>query len=381
MDERGYASEHCGALLDVVRGSLQFSSMSQLHDALILLQGSDTNDANKPDEVMDQRIEILRVKNRFKHPTSGGWADVMLNFRFVDQSGKPMHGKGAGHVCEIQLIHEKLLKVRGDWGAHAKYSKFRTSIQLLEAAGRMDIVEKVDARTQGEVDADAPVATAAEADVDEALAPLRATLGEMTHQCFPAEKALRGIVEGHHGDALAGDAQKIFDHLTAEKLALETEKAEWERRFDEKVSEAATRAEVAMQLRVDEVAMQLDGAKSRLASKERELDDMREQVRLKDALLVSLRDAIPDPSNVLEAVIVNPTPPVAAPDPAGEMQAASEPVAPAEDAPADETRADAAPADGLSDSPRAQRASDIVRRRVDEGRRKSTKPRGKCAVS
>ena len=108
----------------------------------------------------------------FKHPTSGGWADAMINFRFVDDNSRwnPL-GKdaGSGHICELQLIHNEMLFVRKDWGAHESYSKFRTAVQLLEAADRMDVVDKVDKETQGELDKNKHIITAVEADIDEAL--------------------------------------------------------------------------------------------------------------------------------------------------------------------------------------------------------------------
>ena len=37
---------------------------------------------------------MLRVKNRFAEPTSGGWADFMISFRFRSDPNQ--------HVCEVR---------------------------------------------------------------------------------------------------------------------------------------------------------------------------------------------------------------------------------------------------------------------------------------
>ena len=40
-----------------------------------------------------EEIVVLRVKNRFANPTSGGWADFMISFTFRSDPNK--------HVCEV----------------------------------------------------------------------------------------------------------------------------------------------------------------------------------------------------------------------------------------------------------------------------------------
>ena len=41
-----------------------------------------------------EKIDVLRVKNRFAEPTSGGWADFMISFRFRSDPNQ--------HVCEVR---------------------------------------------------------------------------------------------------------------------------------------------------------------------------------------------------------------------------------------------------------------------------------------
>merc|ERR1712100_510309 len=69
----------------------------------------------------------LRIKNRFLHPTSGGWADCLVNFVFNSDSNR--------HVCEVQLIHSEMMNARTECNAHAAYGRFRSAFELLEAAG------------------------------------------------------------------------------------------------------------------------------------------------------------------------------------------------------------------------------------------------------
>merc|ERR1719409_2027490 len=77
-----------------------------------------------------EEIHVIRVKNRFRNPTSSGWADLLINFTFVSDPDQ--------HVCEVQLVHEGMLTARKHCNAHAAYSKFRSALEMLEAFGLMD---------------------------------------------------------------------------------------------------------------------------------------------------------------------------------------------------------------------------------------------------
>jgi hypothetical protein len=54
-------------------------------------------------------FEVLLLKDRFttENHTSSGWADALLNGRFLGQNT---------HVVEIQLHHDKLVSIREDMG-------------------------------------------------------------------------------------------------------------------------------------------------------------------------------------------------------------------------------------------------------------------------
>ena len=68
-----------------------------------------------------------QVKDRFKHPSGGGWRDVMINFYVV--------GDGAKHVCEVQLVHKSLLTARKGLPGHVIYGVVRNATEVLEFLG------------------------------------------------------------------------------------------------------------------------------------------------------------------------------------------------------------------------------------------------------
>jgi hypothetical protein len=75
-----------------------------------------------------EAICLVRCKGRFGRPTSGGWADIMMNFHFEDDAEWT-------HVCEIQLVHAELYSVRKNMGAHGSYNEFRAALELCEKVG------------------------------------------------------------------------------------------------------------------------------------------------------------------------------------------------------------------------------------------------------
>merc|ERR1711988_460244 len=72
-------------------------------------------------------IEIVRLKDRFiREPSSGGWRDCMINFRFKDDENL--------HICEVQLVHATMLTARQGLPGHAIYNKVRNANELLSLA-------------------------------------------------------------------------------------------------------------------------------------------------------------------------------------------------------------------------------------------------------
>ena len=104
-----YNDDHEGELdfsqvRDLVRGGIIDSTMEGLAKVAKHLLGS----AN---------VQICRVKDRFNEPSAAGWTDLMVNFYFNDDPNK--------HVCEVQLIHFKMLSQRTTQEGHNAYNIFR----------------------------------------------------------------------------------------------------------------------------------------------------------------------------------------------------------------------------------------------------------------
>jgi hypothetical protein len=65
------------------------------------------------------------VKNRFEHPTKGGWSDISINFVFADDQSR--------HVQELQLQHRELVLIRKRWGEDARYADLRVLSEFLQS--------------------------------------------------------------------------------------------------------------------------------------------------------------------------------------------------------------------------------------------------------
>jgi hypothetical protein len=123
----GGAPTHFETACDIVRGSIVCGSMNDLLrvlDALLVMQA-------------EGRIVIVRVKNRFTHPTAAGWADAVINFICLG-------GGAAGeHVCELQLVHAMMLKARKEFGGHNAYASFREAAEVKDFAVGGILVEQL----------------------------------------------------------------------------------------------------------------------------------------------------------------------------------------------------------------------------------------------
>ena len=72
-------------LCDILRGSITCKDFPTLITALQLLRSLD-KELGGGLEVpgVTDKIRLVRIKNRFIKPTSGGWADLLINFHFAD---------------------------------------------------------------------------------------------------------------------------------------------------------------------------------------------------------------------------------------------------------------------------------------------------------
>ena len=128
LSPKAAAQLDAGGMCDVLRGSVKSKGFVCLCTALQLLQSLDEQLGEGVPGMEEDRIRLVRIKDRFETPTSGGWADMLVNFTFADDESQ--------HVCELQLQHEMLLVVRKEGGAHAAYNNFRSALELLESVGK-----------------------------------------------------------------------------------------------------------------------------------------------------------------------------------------------------------------------------------------------------
>ena len=77
-------------LYDIVRGSIECDTQDQICAIVAALRE------------LHPRVQIVRLKNRFKNPTPSGFRDVNMNLRIE------VGGTGVFHLCELQ-IHLKAI--------------------------------------------------------------------------------------------------------------------------------------------------------------------------------------------------------------------------------------------------------------------------------
>jgi len=106
-------------------------------------------------------LEIVRVKNRFDGQNNGGYKDVLINIRFLENSRKSSHKRDSqrgrkletqkeykydGHICEVQLHHEKYQIIRSDMKGHDNYTASRFMIDFVREKARYSSVNESDER-------------------------------------------------------------------------------------------------------------------------------------------------------------------------------------------------------------------------------------------
>ena len=186
-----WETEH---VFDVVRGGLEFGSTQQGCNMLEFVLACDVQEAARSGKSelagilanlgTAESIEIVRIKNRFFEPTSGGWADTMVNFFFTEDPNE--------HICEIQLVHTQMMTVRKEQGAHGAYTQTRTAHELLEAIGEETVADGALASGDGPLGANHRASSA-----DSNLNADKRSVGMHGSE---------GVSSGGDGDSLSGAA-------------------------------------------------------------------------------------------------------------------------------------------------------------------------------
>merc|ERR1712167_117034 len=128
MEKTAFRSDgkqwNADCVLDVVRGSLLFDNMEDMATCLKMIDAS-------------KSVNIVRIKNRFAHPTDGGWRDCLLNITFVNQNDTTINNDAHKIlpcvICEVQLIHRNLMLARKGMAGHNDYTTYRSGVELQEA--------------------------------------------------------------------------------------------------------------------------------------------------------------------------------------------------------------------------------------------------------
>jgi hypothetical protein len=164
------------------------------------------------------QVQIARMKDRWKHPSGGGWRDLMLN---IVVNGKV--------VFEVQVVLHAMLVARTALDAHTAYNQFRS---FAEVFGLLEISMEIElAAADGNGDdswvvgdaagGPAAVAAAAAARNSELEAENKRLIGEVA--ALAVGKAAVEATVGA-GEAALATSDGMNTALAAEKAAVEAER-------------------------------------------------------------------------------------------------------------------------------------------------------------
>ena len=102
----------CEKICDVVRAMMKVTSMAQVAKIAMAFLESDS-------------VVIVRIKDRFvEKPSPGGWRDLMINFYLKSDPNR--------HICEVQVVLDKMLVARENLGGHHGYDHSRNALEIME---------------------------------------------------------------------------------------------------------------------------------------------------------------------------------------------------------------------------------------------------------
>jgi len=116
FDPNRAAGQKPSPVLDAARCMMIYNSMTSLAAGVQRI-GQDHSNGS---------VIVLRVKERFTACTAGGWSDLLTNVQLPGT-----HGGASLSVCEIQLIHLKMLILRHEVGGHESYTKCRIADEVV----------------------------------------------------------------------------------------------------------------------------------------------------------------------------------------------------------------------------------------------------------
>jgi len=123
----------CGMICDFVRGGVVCPKVVQMKLLLDLMLACSalTTSCPKDAEALGKNREaivITAVQDRVLSPVADGkWPTTTINYYFADDVHR--------HVCEVELVHSEIDRVRSEHGAEKLYCQVRTSVELMGALG------------------------------------------------------------------------------------------------------------------------------------------------------------------------------------------------------------------------------------------------------
>jgi hypothetical protein len=127
-------------VLDLERAAFECPTLEAMHMAFAFLEACtiQVRSNERPNDykglILDlPEIKFVRVKNRFRSPTKGGWADILINFVFTADKNR--------HVHEIQIQHCRLLNIRRTWKEGTFYANLRVLADFLDTAPHASVEE------------------------------------------------------------------------------------------------------------------------------------------------------------------------------------------------------------------------------------------------
>ena len=100
-------------LYDIVRGSIECDTENQIACFITALLHTFNTD----------NFQVIRLKNRFVHPTPGGFRDANINIRVSLTSSR---GFKFSHICELQVHHRIIHELGTSLNSHNQYEFFRS---------------------------------------------------------------------------------------------------------------------------------------------------------------------------------------------------------------------------------------------------------------
>jgi hypothetical protein len=131
-------------LFDIVRASVYCESQEEILTIIdyLISEAMSTTDAAYRTHTSGLSFKLMRLKNRFRTPTAGGFRDITMNIRIRSMG----HANECfEHMCELQLHYRPLTEYGRSLNSHEVYSYFRKYFRGSETSveSRLALLEEM----------------------------------------------------------------------------------------------------------------------------------------------------------------------------------------------------------------------------------------------